>query len=67
VIGDTIEIAVQVNGRLRGSVQVPVDAAQDVVEAAALAEEKVQSHISGKTVVKKIYVPGRLVNIVVKG
>jgi leucyl-tRNA synthetase len=67
VVGDTIEIAVQVNGRLRGTVHVPVDSEQSVVEEAALAHEKVQAHIAGNSIVKKIYVPGRLINLVVKG
>ncbi len=67
VIGDEVEIAVQVNGKLRDSVSVPADADQATVEQAALASDKVQKHIEGKTVVKKIFVKGRLLNIVVKG
>jgi leucyl-tRNA synthetase len=58
------ELAVQVNGKLRGRCTVPADAAEDAVKAAARGA--VQKDIAGKTVVKEIVVPGRLVNIVVK-
>jgi len=67
IVGDMIEIAVQVNGKLRASVSVPVGCDQATAEAAALADPKVQTHIGGKPIVKKIYVPGRLLNIVVRG
>jgi len=62
---DLIEIVVQVNGKLRGRVSVAADAAKDVVEAAALADENVQRFIADKEIRKIIVVPGRLVNIVV--
>jgi leucyl-tRNA synthetase len=63
---DELEIPVQVNGKLRGRVVVPADSAEDFVIARALAEEKVQSALAGKQIVKKIFVPGKLVNIVVR-
>jgi leucyl-tRNA synthetase len=63
---EQIEIPVQVNGKLRGRVTVPADSAQDFVLDRALADEKVAAAIAGKHVVKKIYVSGKLVNIVVK-
>ncbi len=63
---DEIEIPVQVNGKLRGLVVVPAGASDDQVEQAALANEKVKAAIAGKQIVKKIVVPGKLVNIVVK-
>ncbi|MFC1671509.1 leucine--tRNA ligase [Planctomycetota bacterium] len=63
---EDIEIAVQINGKLRATVTVDAGAAEEDVVALALAQEKVQAHIDGKNVVKKIYVPGRLVNVVVK-
>ncbi|MGD0793323.1 MAG: leucine--tRNA ligase [Terriglobales bacterium] len=63
---DEIEIPVQVNGKLRGLVVVPAGATNDQVEQAALADAKVQAAIAGKQIVKKIVVPGKLVNIVVK-
>ncbi len=66
-VGDTVEIAVQVNGKLRDTIVVPADADQPAVEEAGLDSERVQAHIEGKTIVKKIYVPGRILNIVVRG
>ena len=63
---DELEIPVQVNGKLRGRIVVPADAAEDFVVEHALADEKVRSAIAGKQIVKKIFVPGKLVNIVVK-
>ncbi len=63
---DEIEIPVQVNGKLRGLVVVAAGASNDQVEQAALADEKVKAAIAGKQVVKKIVVPGKLVNIVVR-
>jgi leucyl-tRNA synthetase len=63
---EELEIPVQINGKLRGRVTVPADATEQFVLDRALAEEKVQSAIAGKQIVKKIYVAGKLVNIVVK-
>ncbi len=63
---DEIEIPVQVNGKLRGLVVVPAGATNDQVEQAALADAKVKAAIAGKQIVKKIVVPKKLVNIVVK-
>jgi leucyl-tRNA synthetase len=63
---EEIEIPAQVNGKLRGRVVVSADAGEETVLERALADEKVQAAIAGKQIVKKIYVPGRLVNIVVK-
>jgi leucyl-tRNA synthetase len=62
---DEIELVVQVNGKLRGSIRVPKDADQAAIEAAALANADVQKHVSGQTPKKIIVVPGRLINIVV--
>jgi len=67
VIGDVIEVAIQVNGRLRGTVQVPVGSDQASVEQAAKENEKIRAHLDGKVIFKVIYVPGRLLNFVVKG
>ncbi|WP_091641972.1 leucine--tRNA ligase [Aquisalimonas asiatica] len=61
---DTLEIVVQVNGKLRGNIQVPADAGRDAIESAALDEPNVQRFISDKTVRKVIVVPGKLVNVV---
>src|SRR5271166_1845498 len=63
---EELEIPVQVNGKLRGRVIVPADASEEAVLERALADEKVQAAIAGKQVVNKIYVPAKLVNIVVK-
>jgi leucyl-tRNA synthetase len=63
---DEIEISVQANGKLITVIRVPVDADAKSIEATALADEKVQSRIAGKTVAKMIVVPGKTVNLVVK-
>ena len=62
---DVVEIAVQVNGRVRDKIEVPTDIAEDEAKAQALATEGAQKYIDNKTPVKVIYVPGRLVNIVI--
>ena len=64
---DTVEIPVQVNGKMRGKVTVPAGADKGAMQAAAEADEFVQKHIAGKDVVKVVVVPGRMVNFVVKG
>ena len=66
MVQDTIELVVQVNGKVRGKISVAADAAKDVVEQTALADVNVQKFTEGKNVVKVIVVPGRLVNVVVK-
>jgi leucyl-tRNA synthetase len=63
---EEIEIPVQVNGKLRGLVVVPADVMEDFVVSRALDDEKVKAAIAGKQIVKKIYVPGKMVNLVVK-
>jgi len=63
---DTIEIVVQVNGKLKAKLMVEVDADKDSVIALALDDEKVKETISGKNIIKQIYVPNKLVNIVAK-
>jgi leucyl-tRNA synthetase len=63
---DELEIPVQMNGKLLNVVRVPVGSSEDVVKAAALADAKVVARVEGKTVVKVIVVPGKLVNLVVK-
>jgi leucyl-tRNA synthetase len=64
LVEDTIEIAVQINGKLRERITLPANASKEQTEAAALANEKIQSFLSGKTVKKVIVVRGKLVNIV---
>jgi leucyl-tRNA synthetase len=63
---EEIEIPVQVNGKLRSRVLVPADAEEAFVLERALADEKVKAAIVGKQIVKKIYVPGKMVNLVVR-
>ncbi|WP_054286671.1 leucine--tRNA ligase [Gulbenkiania mobilis] len=65
LVKSEVELMVQVNGKLRGSVTVPADAPQDVIQGAALAHENVLKFMEGKPARKVIVVPGRLVNIVV--
>jgi len=67
LVRDSIEVVVQVNGKLRGKIEVPASADKAAVETAAREEPNVQRFIEGKEVVKVIVVPGKLVNIVVKG
>jgi leucyl-tRNA synthetase len=62
---EEIEIPVQVNGKLRGKIVVSADAAREEIEQKAQAEEKVQSYLAGKTIVKVIFT-GKLVSIVVR-
>ncbi|MBR6391194.1 MAG: leucine--tRNA ligase [Lachnospiraceae bacterium] len=64
-VESTIEIAVQVNGKLRSTIAVAADGAKE--DIIALAKEELGDRIAGKEIVKEIYVPGKIVNIVVKG
>ena len=66
VVGDLISIAVQINGKLRDTVEVAADSDQEAVEAAALKSAKVGQYTEGKSIIKKIYVAGRILNLVVK-
>jgi leucyl-tRNA synthetase len=63
---DSVELAVQVNGKVRGRVVVPREAPEDEVRARALAEPRVAEHLQGKQMVRFVVVPGRLVSVVVK-
>jgi leucyl-tRNA synthetase len=63
---EEIEIPVQVNGKLRGKVLVPAEASQELVLERALADEKVKAAVKGKQIVKVIFVPGKLLNLVVR-
>jgi len=62
---DSLEMVIQVNGKLRSKLQVPVSASREAIEKMALADAKIQSYIDGKTIRKVIVVPKKLVNIVV--
>ncbi|MHB1034142.1 MAG: leucine--tRNA ligase [Pirellulales bacterium] len=62
----TIEVPVQINGKLRGRVFVPAETGREELEATARQEEKIAAMLAGKTVIKTVVVPGRMVNFVVK-
>ncbi|MCW1928569.1 leucine--tRNA ligase [Bhargavaea beijingensis] len=66
LVDDEVEIAVQINGKVRSKVVVPADVTKEDLEAAALAEPRVKELTEGKDIKKVIAIPGRLVNIVVK-
>jgi leucyl-tRNA synthetase len=63
---DEVEVAVQVNGKIRSRVNVPQGASEDAHKALALADAAVKAQVDGKTLVKAVIVPGRLINLVVK-
>jgi leucyl-tRNA synthetase len=63
---ESLEIPVQVNGKLRGRISASPDTSEEKLRAAALADEKVRSFTDGREIVKVIVVPRRLVNIVVR-
>ncbi|MFL0808531.1 MAG: leucine--tRNA ligase [Oceanobacter sp.] len=64
LVADSIQLVVQVNGKLRAKLDVPASASKDELESMAMADDAVQRNIDGKTVRKVIVVPGKLVNIV---
>ncbi len=66
LVSDTQKIVVQVNGKLRGQIETHTGAPEAEVKAAALADSKVKSYLEGKKIVKVIYVPGKLLNLVIK-
>jgi leucyl-tRNA synthetase len=65
MFSDTMTIVVQVNGKLRAQLELASDSAQEAVEAAVLADEKVITALDGKPIKKTIYVPNKLVNLVI--
>lgn len=62
----TLVLPVQVNGKIRGQIEVAIDANKDDILAVAKKDSNVSRHLEGKTLVKEIYVPGKLVSLVVK-
>ena len=66
LVDDTVEVPVQINGKVKARIDVATDATKDDLEAAALADERVADLVAGKNVVKVIAIPGRMVNLVVK-
>jgi leucyl-tRNA synthetase len=67
LVEDTLEVPVQVNGKLRGKISIPANAPEAEVIEAAKADEKVAAYLESKEIAKAIYIPGKLVNLVVKG
>jgi leucyl-tRNA synthetase len=63
---DAVELAVQVNGKVRGHVRVAPDASEEEVRRAALDEPRVREHLAGRDIAKFVLVPGRLVSVVVR-
>ncbi|MCL1990496.1 MAG: leucine--tRNA ligase [Defluviitaleaceae bacterium] len=67
LVDDTLTIIVQVNGKLRAKLEVAADISKDEMEKLAMTHEKVANLIAGKEIVKVVVIPGKLVNVVVKG
>ena len=65
-VENTVEIALQVNGKLKSKLVIPADASKDEVLSLAKNNDKIQEILADKTIVKEIYVPGKIVNIVVR-
>ena len=65
-IDETVEVGVQVNGKVRAAVSIPAGCDKDTAMAAAKANDRVASFLEGKKIVKEIFVPGKIINIVVK-
>jgi leucyl-tRNA synthetase len=66
LVESSVEIAVQVNGKLRGTIEAAVGAAEAEVIALAKANERVIPFLDGKQVVKEIYIAGKIVNLIVR-
>jgi leucyl-tRNA synthetase len=65
LVTSEVTMAVQINGKVRAEITVPVDADASKVQEIAMAQENVQAHIKGKEIRKFIYIPGKITNIVV--
>ncbi|MDG2222070.1 MAG: leucine--tRNA ligase [Rubripirellula sp.] len=66
LVESSIEVPIQINGKVKTKIQVAPDASKETIAETALADDKVKSLLEGKTIIKQIVVPGRLVNLVVK-
>jgi leucyl-tRNA synthetase len=66
LVEDTVSIAVQVNGKLRGTIDVPMDSDEQQVKASVYTDERITKYTEGKTIVKEIFVKNKILNIVVK-
>ena len=65
LVSATIELPVQINGKVRARVTVPADAPEETVLAVALGDERVQAQVAGRPLRKRVVVPGRMVSLVV--
>ena len=65
-VDSTVEIGVQINGKMRGTITIPKDCDKDTAMAAVKTNERIAELITGKTIIKEIFVPGKIFNIVVK-
>jgi leucyl-tRNA synthetase len=65
LVQDMLKLVVQVNGKVRGTIEVPADTSKEAIIEAGRTNEKVIRHLEGKEIRREIYVPGRLINIVV--
>ena len=65
-VASSVEMAIQVNGKMKGTVTMPVDSDEETVKAAALSVDKVQKATEGMQIVKTILVKNRLINLIVK-
>lgn len=65
-VDETVEIVVQINGKVRTKLTIPVNAEQDEVLAQAKANDRIKEALEGKNIIKNIYVKGKLVNFVVR-
>ena len=65
MVDEEVTVVIQVNGKLRSKLTVAPDAKEEEVRAAALADDKIKPYLEGKSVKKVVYVPGKLVSIVV--
>jgi leucyl-tRNA synthetase len=66
LVDETVTLAIQVNGKMRGTVDVSADVDESGALAAAKEVENVASHLEGKNIVREIYVPGKIVNFIAK-
>jgi len=63
---DIVKLAIQINGKLRGTIDIAVDLSEKDVRERAIAEKNVTKHLDGKEIIKVVYVPGRMINFVAK-
>lgn len=63
---NTVELVVQINGKVRAKLQIPIDASEEFVKDLAIQQESVKNYIQGKAIIKQIFVPNKLLSIVVK-